>query len=122
MFSKRMSSGLRYMCCTVSTLFFLVAFLLAGEAAAGSTALDKVIEGAKKEGVLKLLWTEGHFGADVGIRDMLVVMNKRYGTNISLQFTQGRSFPANLGRITQEFKAGLRSSTDVFPGWRNSYE
>ena len=119
MLSERMLSRLRYVFGTVSTVFFLVAFLLPGEAAARSAALEKVIEGAKKEGVLKLLWTEGHFGADVGINDMLRVMNKRYGTNIKLQFTQGRSFPANLGRLTQEYKAKQNSSTDVFLGGAN---
>ncbi len=90
--------------------------MLPGEASARSAALEKVIEGAKKEGVLKLLWTEGHFGADVGIKDMIRVMNKMYGTNVKLQFTQGRSFPANLGRLTQEFQAKQTSSTDVFLG------
>ena len=119
MFSERMLRGLRYVFGTVGALFFLVAFLLPGEAAARSAALEKVIEGAKKEAVLKLLWTEGHFGADVGIKDMLRVMNKRYGTNIKLQFTQGRSFPANLGRLTQEYKAKQKSSTDVFLGAAN---
>ncbi|NQU69194.1 MAG: extracellular solute-binding protein [Rhodospirillales bacterium] len=119
MFSARNLSGLKYAFGTVSTFLLLVAFLLPSEAAARSAALEKVIEGAKKEGVLKLLWTEGHFGADVGINDMLRVMNKRYGTNIKLQFTQGRSFPANLGRLTQEFNAKQNSSTDVFLGGAN---
>lgn len=119
MLSERNLSGLRLVFGTVGALFMLAAFLLPGEAAARSAALEKVIAGAKKEGVLKLLWTEGHFGADVGIKVMLGAINKRYGTNIKLQFTQGRSFPANLGRLTQEFKSGQRSSTDVFLGSSN---
>ncbi|MCZ6637374.1 MAG: extracellular solute-binding protein, partial [Alphaproteobacteria bacterium] len=36
-----------------------------------------------------------------------------------LQFTQGRSFPANLGRLTQEYNAKQPSSTDVFLGAAN---
>jgi iron(III) transport system substrate-binding protein len=119
MFSHRMSSGSRFRAGAVGAVCLLAAVALAGEAAAQSAALQKVIDGAKKEGVLKLLWTEGHFGADVGIKDMLVSINKRYGTNIRLQFTQGRSFPANLGRLTQEYKANQRSSTDVFLGAAN---
>jgi ABC-type Fe3+ transport system substrate-binding protein len=91
-------------------------FISSGEALARSPELEKVIQGAKKEGVLKLLWTEGHFGADLGINDMLKTINKNYGTNIKLQFTQGRSFPANLGRLTQEHRAKQTSSTDVFMG------
>jgi iron(III) transport system substrate-binding protein len=47
---------------------------------------------------------------------MVDAMNKRYGTNIKLQFTQGGSFPANLGRLTQEYRAKQPSSTDLFLG------
>ena len=117
--SNGTSSGSRSYAGAISILFFLAAVLLAGEADARSAALQKVIEGAKKEGVLKVLWTEGHFGGDVGIRAMIDAMNKKYGTNVELQFTQGRSFPANLGRLTQEYKAGLKSSADVFLGSGN---
>jgi iron(III) transport system substrate-binding protein len=119
MFFKRILSGPGYLLGAAGALCFLAAALPSSDASAFSAALQKVIDGAKKEGVLKLLWTEGHFGADVGINDMLSVMNKRYGTNIKLQFTQGRSFPANLGRLTQEFKAKQNSSTDVFLGGAN---
>jgi ABC-type Fe3+ transport system substrate-binding protein len=116
MFSERGSSSLGFKLGAVGALVCLAAFMMPVQAEARSAALNKVIEGAKKEGVLKLLWTEGHFGADVGIRDMINAINKRYGTNIKLQFTQGRSFPANLGRLTQEYKANQKSSTDVFLG------
>jgi ABC-type Fe3+ transport system substrate-binding protein len=103
---------------TAATFSFLLvgALLVSQEAAARSAALAKVIEGAKKEGLLKVLWTEDHMGADVGLNAIVAEMNKTYGTNIKLQFTQGGSFPANLGRLTQEFKAGQKSSTDVFIG------
>ena len=90
--------------------------LAGGPAAARSPELEKVIAAAKKEGVLKVLWTEGHFGGDVGIQAMIDAMNKRYGTNIKLQFTQGGSFPAILGRLTQEHNAKQKSSTDIFLG------
>ena len=90
--------------------------LAAGPVSARSPELEKVIAGAKKEGVLKVLWTEGHFGGDVGIGDMVKAMNKMYGTNVKLQFTQGRAFPANLGRLTQEYRAKQKSSSDIFLG------
>lgn len=92
------------------------AVMAAGNAAARSPELEKVIAAAKKEGVLKVLWTEGHMGGDVGLRAMVEAMNKRYGTNVSLQFTQGGSFPAILGRLTQEHRAKQTSSTDIFLG------
>ncbi|MFQ5850013.1 MAG: ABC transporter substrate-binding protein [Candidatus Binatia bacterium] len=119
MFAERMFSGPGRLFLTLGTLAFLVVTQPAERAAASSAALKKVIEGAKKERVLKLLWTEGHFGGDVGIKAMLNAINKRYGTNLSLQFTQGGSFPANLGRLTQEYRAKQRSSTDVFLGSAN---
>ena len=108
-YSKTLVSGL-----FVSALLF--SSLLSTDVSARSAALEKVIAGAKKEGAMKVLWTEGHFGGDVGLRDMVDAMNKRYGTNVKLQFTQGRSFPANLGRLTQEYKAKQKSSTDIFLG------
>ncbi len=116
MLPKQRFSALTHMLGAMGALFFLSAFLLPGDAAARSAALEKVIEGAKKEGVLKLLWTEGHFGGDVGIGEMVREINKKYGTSIKLQFTQGRSFPGNLGRLTQEYKAKQKSSTDAFLG------
>ena len=119
MFFGRESSLAGRVLATTCAIFAVGAFLLAGEAAARSQALEKVIEGAKKEGVLKILWTEDHMGADTGLAAIVSAMNKRYGTDIKLQFTQGRSFPANLGRLTQEYKTGQRSSTDVFLGSAN---
>ncbi|MEE2955715.1 MAG: ABC transporter substrate-binding protein [Pseudomonadota bacterium] len=100
----------------LGALVAVAMFVCGSETMARSPDLEKVIQGAKKEGVLKLLWTEGHMGADAGINDMVKTINKTYGTNIKLQFTQGRSFPANLGRLTQEHRAKQTSSTDVYMG------
>lgn len=97
------------------------ALMSASSASARSPELQKVIDAAKKEGVLKVLWTEGHMGGDVGLRAMVAAMNKRYGTNITLQFTQGGSFPAILGRLTQEHRAKQTSSSDVFLGTNHMY-
>ena len=116
MFRERSLSAAGRVLATATAFFLVGAFLQAGEAAARSAALEKVIEGAKKEGVLKILWTEDHFGADTGIAAIISAMNKRYGTNVKMQFTQGSSFPANLGRLIQEYKSGQKSSTDIFLG------
>lgn len=116
MSAKGMCLRVKYLFVGLSSLIFLMGMLLAGEAAARSAALDKIIAGAKKEGLLKILWTEGHFGGDVGIKAMIDAMNMRYGTNVSMQFTQGGSFPANLGRLTQEYRAKQPSSSDIFLG------
>lgn len=119
MFSGRMLPGLRKVVGVGGALLLVAGSLQAAEAAGRSAALEKVIAGAKKEGVLRILWTEGHFNGDVGIQKMLDAINKQYGTNIKLQFTAGSSFPANLSRLTQEYKSGQKSSTDVFLGSAN---
>lgn len=119
MFSERSWSATGRVLGTACACFLVGTFLLAGQASARSAALEKVIAGAKKEGVLRILWTEDHFGADTGIAAMIRAMNKRYGTNVKMQFTEGGSFPANLGRLIQEYKTGQKSSTDIFLGSAN---
>jgi ABC-type Fe3+ transport system substrate-binding protein len=117
MFRKRVFWGLSQSI-SVGALALLV-LAHPGESGARSAALEKVIEGAKKEGLVKVLWTEGHAGGDIGLQAFLTAINKRYGTDLSLQFTQGGSFPANLGRLTQEYRAKQPSSTDIFLGSSN---
>jgi iron(III) transport system substrate-binding protein len=100
----------------IGAVFLAGAVLPTGAVAEGSAALQKVIDGAKKQGVLKVLWTEDHFGGSSGFANIIAAMNKRYGTNVKLQFTQGGSFPANLARLIQEDKSGQKSSSDVYLG------
>ncbi|MGH9553825.1 MAG: ABC transporter substrate-binding protein, partial [Terriglobales bacterium] len=111
-----MSSRSRYVHAAIGAFFLAVALPAKPAVAAESAALQKVIEGAKKEGTLKVLWTEDHFGGSSGFAAIISAMNKRYSTNIKLQFTQGGSFPANLGRLIQEYKSGQRSSSDLYLG------
>ena len=113
MFAKETFSGLRYLFVTLVAIAFLVATVPVEEAAAGSSELKKVIQGAKKEGVLKIQWTAGRLDGEAGLRKIVAAINKRYGTNIKLRFTPGPNFPKMLNKITQEKAAGLPSSTDV---------
>lgn len=92
---------------------FLVLFFLPVTSAARSPALEKVIDGAKKEGVLKLQWLGGRLDGDAGLRPMVAAMNKMYGTNIKLQYTPGPDFPTMLNKIIQEKESGVPSSTDI---------
>lgn len=75
-------------------------------------ALEKFIEGARKEGVLKLQWFSGNVD-DAGLRTIVGALNRRYKTNLQLKFTPGPNLPTMLNRIAQEKSAGLASSTDV---------
>ena len=82
-------------------------------AAQQSPELNKIIEGAKEEGVLKIQWLAGRLDGEAGLRQLIAAMNQRYGTDVKLQFTPGPNFPKMLNKITQEKAAGLPSSTDV---------
>jgi iron(III) transport system substrate-binding protein len=76
-------------------------------------ALQKVIDGAKKEEVLKIQWLAGRLDGEAGLRPMVAAMNKMYGTDVKLQFTPGPNFPIMLNKIAQEKAGGLPSSTDI---------
>jgi ABC-type Fe3+ transport system substrate-binding protein len=97
---------------SVASAILFTAFL-PSQAAAGSPALEKVIEGAKTEGSLKLQWLAGRLDGESGLRPMIAAMNKRYGTNVKLQYTPGSDFPTMFNKISQERAAGLPSSTDI---------
>lgn len=106
--------------------FFLslaaAALVIVGPGAQAQTrppALQKVIEEGKKEGVLTIQWSAGRLGGDAGLRTLLEAMNKRYGTNIKLQFTPGPDFPTMLNKLTQEKIAGQAASSDIFIGTSN---
>lgn len=112
MYHERKYSGQSRFFLSVSTL----ALLLIGHPAVAQTrsaGLQKVIEGAKKEGVLKIQWLPGRLDGEAGLRPMIAEMNKMYGTNVKIQFTPGPNFPIMLNKITQEKAAGQPSSTDI---------
>lgn len=77
-----------------------------------SLSLQKVIEGARKEAVLKLQWFAGNLD-DTGLRAIVAALNRRYKTELRLRFTPGPNLPTMLNKIAQEKSAGLVSSTDV---------
>ncbi|MBI3000149.1 MAG: extracellular solute-binding protein [Deltaproteobacteria bacterium] len=96
---------------------FVVLLLAAtAESAARSPALQKVIEGANKEGNLLIEWSGPRMGGHAGLTAMVNAMNKRYGTNIRISFTPGQPFPQMLHKLTQEWKAGQPASSDIYLG------
>jgi ABC-type Fe3+ transport system substrate-binding protein len=97
---------------SVASVILFAAFQ-PSQALAQSPALEKVIEGAKTEGSLKLQWLAGRLDGEAGLRPMIAAMNKRYGTNVKLQYTPGPDFPTMFNKISQERAAGLLSSTDI---------
>jgi ABC-type Fe3+ transport system substrate-binding protein len=85
-------------------------------ATAHSPALQAVIDAARQEGVLDLVWGEGIVGGREGTTRLVEGLNRRYGLNLEVRFTPGQSFPEMASRIAQEYQAGRRSTTDVYIG------
>lgn len=104
-----------------SALFFL-AFVLVSygagpiQAAQWTPALSSVIQEAKKEGKLKLMWGEGTLGGSKGAAKFEAAMNKMFGTNIRIGFTPGPSMPQMGSQIATEHAAGQPAATDVYIG------
>lgn len=98
----------------LSAAIFVTAFL-AARAALGVT-VSQLIEGAKKEGILRAQWGQGSFGGSAGFAELLAGMNKKYGLNLKGQYTPGPDMQRMMLRIAQEVAAGQPGSTDVYLG------
>lgn len=85
-------------------------------AAERSPALQALIDTARQEGVLDLVWGEGMMGGREGIGRMIDGLNRLHGLNLEVRFTPGSSFPEMAARITQEYQAGRRAASDVYVG------
>jgi ABC-type Fe3+ transport system substrate-binding protein len=85
-------------------------------AQSASPALQQLIDGAKKETVLKAQWSSASFGGGPGLNELVAGMNKKYGLNIQAQFTPGRDMQALMELLAQENAAGQPASTDVYLG------
>ena len=88
----------------------------AAPAYGASTTLTQMIEGAKKEGILRAQWSQNTFGGGEGFNDFLAGMNKKYGLNLRGQFTPGPDMQALMLRVAQEAAAGQPASTDLYLG------
>lgn len=113
MFVKRMFASINILFLLPAVIALLWVVVRPAVAQTRSAALEKVIEGAKKEGVLKIQWLPGRLDGEAGLRPMVAAINKMYGANIKLQFTPGPNFPIMLNKLAQEKAAGVPSSTDV---------
>jgi ABC-type Fe3+ transport system substrate-binding protein len=90
----------------------------AASAADAPKTLADLIAGAKKETVLRGMWSSSSLSGGKGFKHIVAAMNKKYGLNIEAKFTPGPSMTRMIAKITREVKAGQPSSTDVV--WNNS--
>jgi iron(III) transport system substrate-binding protein len=85
-------------------------------AAPTSPALQELIDGARREGQLTLIWGENTAGGEAGARRWAEGFNRVYGLNVDVRFTPGPSMPEVAAKVAQENAAGRPASTDVLIG------
>src|SRR5262245_26244799 len=79
-------------------------------------ALPTLIEAARAEGQLTLVWSETAIGGTATAQRLGEGFNQYYGLNLPVQFTPGPSMPELAAKIVQEYQAGRRASSDVLLG------
>jgi ABC-type Fe3+ transport system substrate-binding protein len=84
--------------------------------AASATSLAQLVEGAKKEGIIRGQWSQNSFGGAQGLAELVAGMNKKYGLNLKSQFTPGPDMQRLMLRLVQEAAAGQPASTDLYMG------
>src|ERR1700691_3502329 len=82
-----------------------------------SPELKAVIDGAKKEGAISLVWGEGTFGGTEGAQLFEQQINKMFGTDLRIIFTPRASMPQAGTDIAVREAAGQPSPTDVYVGY-----
>jgi hypothetical protein len=78
-----------------------------------SPALGALIDGARQEGALDLVWSANQFGGTAGAQQLQDLLNRRYGLNLAVSYTSGPAGPTTGTRVVQEVAAGQRSHTDI---------
>ncbi len=98
----------------------VAAMLAAGPAAAADAPknLQELIAGAKKEKVLRGMWSASSLSGGKGFRHIVAQMNKKWGLTLQAKFTPGPSMTRMIAKTTREVKAGQPASADVV--WNNS--
>jgi ABC-type Fe3+ transport system substrate-binding protein len=86
-----------------------------------SSALQALIDGARKEGTLTLTYGEGTLGGAVGAQKTVAALNKAYGLDLKAQHTPGPSMPEMVGKVLQESQSGRPASTDVLVGYAETF-
>ena len=88
----------------------------AGRLTAHPPALQAVIDAARQEGTLDLVWAEGVVGGREGVSRLAEGLNRRYGLNLDIRFTPGLNMAEMAPRLVQEYQTGRHATTDVYIG------
>src|SRR5579884_1912580 len=90
-------------------------------ATAPSDTLSGLIEAARAEGQLTLIWTPSIGGRTGAIQRWGEGFNRMYNLNLMFHYTPGPTIPEMLARITQEMQAGRPAASDVYLGADTSF-
>ncbi|WP_042411480.1 ABC transporter substrate-binding protein [Streptacidiphilus carbonis] len=94
-------------------------------ASAGFTgaSLSQVIQQAKQEGQLNLVWGEGVLGGTKGIPKLAAGFRKHFGLpdNFKVTFTPGPSQAQMAASLNQEVQAGQNSTSDIMIAYPATY-
>jgi iron(III) transport system substrate-binding protein len=88
----------------------------AAQAWPGADKLKALVEDARKEGQLALVWGNNTAGGAEAAQQWIEGFNKLYGLNVNVRFTPGPSMPDMATKIIQEFQAQRPSTSDVMIG------
>jgi ABC-type Fe3+ transport system substrate-binding protein len=81
-----------------------------------SPALQKIIDGAKKEGALTLSYAANILGGSDGARAGKAGIKQDFGVDLDVTYYPGPSFAPMAAKLLTEMQAGQPSSTDVYNG------
>jgi ABC-type Fe3+ transport system substrate-binding protein len=90
-------------------------------AQAANARLRALVDGARQEGALDIVWGENTLAGASGIETLLRAVNTYYGLDLKVQYTPGPSQPQVATQLVQEYAAGRRATTDVYIGGSESY-
>src|SRR5262245_37694701 len=81
-----------------------------GQSQAG-TALQALVDAARREGQLTLVWSALTLGGSEGAAHLASGFNRLYGLNVNVQFTPGLNMAEMAPRLVQEQQAGRPATT-----------
>jgi ABC-type Fe3+ transport system substrate-binding protein len=82
-------------------------------------ATQALVDAARKEGGLSLVWGEGSVGGSDSQQTLAAGFGRYYGLNVPVTFTPGPSMSNLVQRLLQEYQAGRPATTDVVLGYGN---
>jgi ABC-type Fe3+ transport system substrate-binding protein len=85
---------------------------MVGDAPQADT-LPALVDAARREGQLNLIWSNNSFGGVEGARRWAESFNRAYGLTVDVRFTPGPAPNEVASRVAQEFQSNRPASTDI---------